>query len=384
MFIQVHIPHFIGLLSLFICIQGCDHQMISETSTLNSISARTPNRIQASSSPTTISKDDGFNHADTSCNVHLQSVNVSWNPKNGHPLETCIEQECFRTYTVSVQVNETFVENGAQVGLLYHSNLDPSQQWWKLPAHEFYEVERSNGRVNYNVTLAEHGVPAKVTQNDLAKAELQVIAFIQTADGVTYWDHNATDHNIILQNDPTGFQYNATDICNEPVASNALIPDHMPMMINTADTECRIHFNSSTRVLDQRTGAPVKTCTEEGCFQTLLASVYVAEDLVNAGAQVGLLYRSDLFSDEPFINLTDLNFEEIERVDGYVNYNLLIADRTIYTNTPSHQLSDVNIEVIAYVIIDDHVFWDHNADEGLTLLTHSPSGYQYNSNLCGK
>ena len=369
----------ISVLSLLVFSQGCDQQtLITETSTLTNTHMNVQNQVQVSSSPTNLKKNDGFHFADTSCLVHLQSVNIAWDPKSGRPLETCTDFGCFKTYTVSVHVDETLVNKGAQVNLLYHSNLESDDQWWSIPSSQFYEVERSNGRVNYNVSLAEHGIPFNLDQSDLVKAELEVIAFVKTSDGMTYWDHNATDQNLILQNDPTGFQYNAVGICERPTLS----PDYMPMMTNKADTACRIHFNSSSQVFDQRTGAPVKTCTDDGCFRTLRASVHVEEDLVNAGAQVGLLYRSDLFADDSFIHLTHTEFDEVERVDGYVNYNLLIGDRTIYTDLASDELSDVNIEVIPYLIVGDQVLWDHNATDETLLLTNDPSGYQYNSKVC--
>ena len=384
MLTQLNSSTLICLISGVVLFYGCDHQtMIKDTSTLTHTQVDVQNRIQASSSPTVISKNDGFNLADTSCTIHLQSVNLAWDTKTGQPLETCTDLGCFKTYTVSVHVDERLVEKGAQVGLLYHSTLDPNDQWWKIKSNEFYEVERYNGRVNYNVNLAEHAIPFNMPQDDLAKAELEVIAFVRTPDGITHWDHNATDHNIILRNDPTGFQYNAVGVCDEPVSLNALVPDYMPLMTNTTDTECRIHFNSSSRAFDQRTGAPVKTCTESGCFRTLRVSVHVEEDLVNAGAQVGLLYRSDLFVDDQFINLTNTDFDEVERINGYVNYNSLLADRTIYTDLPSDELSEINIEVVAYLIIGDQVLWDHNATDEYTLLTNDPTGYQYNSNVCG-
>jgi hypothetical protein len=141
-----------------------------------------PASLSTSAKAPALDKADGMDGADHGCQVILRSVGR--NPAaNGEDDETdCSSGECLYVWRGSVDVAED-VPGETQVLVLYHLKSDSN--WWEVRGEALYTS--TPGFRSYSFAMSEHlfGPGGGEAQ------EIELVAFLQDADGSRLFDHNA-------------------------------------------------------------------------------------------------------------------------------------------------------------------------------------------------
>lgn len=124
--------------------------------------------------------------SDRSCRVVLRSVQRSPDFQNGGFRQNCEGSVCTWVFDGQVDVSKDAFASAPQVFVLYH--LESDAKWWEAEA--VADGSGMPGFWHYTFQVSEHLVGASASEDELAKARVQLIPYVRLDGGGRLFDHN--------------------------------------------------------------------------------------------------------------------------------------------------------------------------------------------------
>lgn len=186
-------------------------------------SAETPGEMHAlAADAPALGKADSTDKADRDCRLVLRDVSrLPAADGNGYATQ-CAGGACNWVFTGHVDVSRDAYPEGAEVRVLYR--LEGDATWWEVPSTVTYDGRP--GFFSHVFEISEHLIGPKATEADLAKARIELIPFIELADGTRIFDHNRKkgDFDVYAFGEAEYFSIGEEAVC-QPVAGTLYFSD---------------------------------------------------------------------------------------------------------------------------------------------------------------
>lgn len=128
---------------------------------------------------------DGTDHSDHDCLVVLRAASRT---QDGPGFETdCSTGACYFVWRVTVDVADEVLEEGGQLGVLYHSGS--GDQWWEAEAEMTLEGA-PEGYQRFLLRVFDHTVGPGMSMTSLMRTQISMIPVVHLPGGGRIFDHN--------------------------------------------------------------------------------------------------------------------------------------------------------------------------------------------------